>query len=465
MTFRRLHTVDEHGVETLTAGVPSLPRRTFLKGAGTALALPMLEAMLPGVSRTAVAAGESSAAPTRMAFIFFPNGAIMPDWTPSEDGEKFKFSRTLEPLEAHQGDLNIFTGLAQDEGRAKGDGAGDHARCASTYLTGAHPVKTSGAKIKVGVSVDQAAAAQIGNQTRLPSLELGVDRSRNAGSCDSGYSCAYSSNISWKSPTTPMAKEINPKLAFERLFGSPDDVRGRARRELYRKSVLDLVRDDAVRLKDQLGSTDRRKLDEYFTSVRELEQRIARSAVRRQEVPDYKIPEGIPREVGDHIRLMYDVMTLAFQTDTTRIATFMLGNAGDNRAYRNVGVRGGWHGLSHHRNDKNKVNDLKKIDRYLIEEFVYFLGKLKAVKEGERTLLDNSMIMYGSGLSDANRHQHNNLPILLAGRGGGAIRTGRHVRLNGETPLNNLFLSMTDRVGAKLDRLGDSTGRLRELDG
>jgi hypothetical protein len=444
-----------------------LQRRTFLKGLGASMALPMLECMQPGLTlSTAAAAETATAAPVRMAFVFFPNGAIMPNWKPEGEGTDYTLSHTLEPLKDFRGDFNVISGLAQDNGRAKGDGPGDHARCASTYLTGAHPVKTSGANIKVGISVDQMAAAEIGKQTRLPSLELGVDRGRNAGNCDSGYSCAYSSNVSWKTATTPMAKEINPRLAFERLFGvNQKDEKKRLRRELYRKSILDLVRADAQQLKNRLGATDRQKIDEYFTSVREIEQRIARSAAKRHEVPEFDIPEGMPREQTEHIRLMYDLMVLAFQTDTTRVSTFMLANAGANRSYSMVGVKDGWHSLSHHRNDEKKMADITKIDRFLVEQFGYFLGKLKAIKEGEGTLLDNCMLMYGSGLSDANRHNHDDLPILLAGKGGGTIETGRHIKMESETPLNNLFLSMLDRAGAKVDSIGDSKGRLAALDG
>ena len=429
------------------------------------MALPMLECMRPALS-TAAAAPAGKSAPVRMAFVFFPNGAIMPNWKPEEPGEDYKLPHTLEPLEKFRSDFNIFSGLAQDNGRAKGDGPGDHARCASTYLTGAHPVKTSGADIKVGISVDQMAADEIGKLTRLPSLELGIDRGRNAGNCDSGYSCAYSSNVSWKTATTPMAKEINPRLAFERLFGvNQQEEQARRRRNLLRKSILDLVREDAVRLQKRLGRTDRLKIDEYFTSVREIEQRIARAAATKQEVPEFDIPEGMPRDQTEHIRLMYDLMVLAFQTDSTRIATFMLANAGANGSYPMVGVKDGWHSLSHHRNDEKKMADITKIDRFLVEQFAYFLGKLKAVQEGEGTLLDNCMLMYGSGLSDANRHWHHDLPIVLAGRGGGSIKTGRHIKFDDETPLNNLFLSMLDRVGAKVESLGDSNGRLKELDG
>lgn len=438
-----------------------LRRRTFLKGLGLSLGLPLLEAMGPRCS-----AGEANGPPVRMAFVFFPNGAIMPSWTPVETGKNQKLSETLEPLTEFRDDITVLTGLAQDNGRAKGDGAGDHARCAASYLTGAHPKKTSGADIRVGVSVDQIAAEKVGYVTKLPSLELGIDKGRNAGNCDSGYSCAYSSNVSWKTATTPMAKEIHPRLVFERLFGdAKQSEKGRARRDFYRKSVLDFVADDAEKLKTKLGVTDRRKLDEYFSSVRDLERRIDRVEKDTQQFrPNLKVPKDVPRGYQEHVRLMFDLMVLAFRTDTTRVATFMLGNAGSNRSYPMVNVSEGHHQLSHHRDQKGSIDKIKRIDRFLVGEFAYFIQKLKSVGEGPTTLLDNSMIIYGSGLSDGNRHHHHNLPIVLAGGGGRTIRTGRHVSLNSETPLNNLFLSMLDRVGADVAKFGDSSGRLTVID-
>ncbi|HSG72646.1 MAG TPA: DUF1552 domain-containing protein, partial [Planctomycetaceae bacterium] len=362
----------------------------------------------------------------------------------------------------HRNEFNVITGLAQDEGNAKGDGPGDHARCASTFLTGAHPVKSSD-HIEVGISVDQAAAKQIGYLTRLPSLELGIERGKNAGSCDSGYSCAYSSNISWKSPTIPTAKEIVPRGAFERLFGT-GDAESRAKRMRDRKSILDVVSADAQQLNKKLGKTDRLKLDQYFTSIRDIEERIERAENGKEiEVPDMDVPAGVPNDVQAHIRLMFDILTVGFQTDATRIATFMLGNAGSNRSYPMVGVGDGHHNLSHHQNNEEMIAKIRKIDRFLIEQYGYFLDKLKETPEGEGTLLDNCMIVYGSGLSDANRHRHNDLPLILAGRGGGTITTGRHIQYEVETPMNNLFLSMCDRVGARIDSIGDSTSRLDEL--
>ncbi len=440
-----------------------LDRRTFLRGTGVSVALPMLEAMLP---KAVLASGSASAAtPNRMAFIFFPNGAIMKDWTPQETGTGYRLPKTLASLEPVRDELLVISGLAHDKARPNGDGAGDHARCSGAYLTASQPRKTSGADIEVGTSVDQVAAKSIGQLTRLPSLELGTEAGRQAGKCDSGYSCAYTSNISWKTPTQPMAKEIDPQSVFDRMFdGSLKDAKAREERDFYRKSILDFVLDDAARLQKQLGQTDRRKMDEYLTSVREIEQRITRAQEETKAMrPDFDIPEQIPRDYAVHVRLMYDLMALAFQTDTTRIATFMLGNSGSNRTYKTIGVSGGHHQLSHHRDDEKKIEMLQKIDQYMVEQFAYFLKKLKSIKEGDGTLLDHSMIVYGSAISDANRHRHENLPVLFAGRGKGTIETGRHWKLDSEVPMANLFLSMMDRMGVKEERFGDSTGRLPGL--
>ena len=440
-----------------------LSRRTILRGVGATMSLPLLEAML---SNNGLAAGASSDAPLRTAYVFFPNGAIMPEWTPKTDGENFEFSPTLKLLEPFRNGLNVISGLAQDNGRAKGDGPGDHARSASTFLTGAHPIKTAGADIKVGVSVDQFAAQQIGKETRLPSLEVGLESGRTAGSCDSGYSCAYSSTISWKTEHTPMPVEINPKLVFDRLFGSTDgSPQDRAKRAKYRRSILDVVAGDAQRLSKSLGKTDQRKIDEYFTSVREIEQRIGQAAKSAElEIPDFEIPDGIPKDLAEHSRLMYDLMLLAFRTDSTRIATMMLATEGSNRSYPWVGVNSGHHSLSHHRDDKRKVSDLQKIDTFHVTQFAYFLKRLSETKDGNGSLLDHSMIVLGSGLGDGNRHRHDELPIVVAGGASGTVKNGRHIRLKTETPLNNLFLSMLQRTGVKADSFGDSNGLLKEID-
>lgn len=436
-----------------------LNRRTVLRGTAAGVALPWLEAMQPAASAATANAG--AAATNRAAFIFFANGAIMDQWKPKGTGTQFELGNTMKSLERHKQDLLITTGLTQNHGRANGDGGGDHARNASSFLTGAQPRKTSGADIEVGISIDQAIAKRIGDQTRLPSLELGVDRGRHAGSCDSGYSCAYSSNVSWKSPTTPTSKEVNPRLAFERLFGKPADAEITARRNRYRKSILDFVSDDASRLGNRLSGHDRRKMDEYFSSVREIEQRIDRAEhMAPTDIPDMNLPEGVPAELAEHMKLMYDIMIMAFQTDSTRVATFMVADAGSNRSYKEVGVNNGHHELSHHRKDQKKIDQIAKIDRYLFDQFALFLDRMKQVKEGDSNLLDNSMILYGSAISDGMRHAHHDLPVLIAGQGAGTIKSGRVMDFEKETPLNNLFLGMSDRMGTDIKELGDSTGHI-----
>jgi hypothetical protein len=440
-----------------------LSRRTVLAGAGCALGLPLLEAMAP----RRLLAAEAPKPPVRMAFVSFPNGAIMDAWKPmrTESGG-FVLGETLKPLEDVFESVNVIAGLAQDNGRAKGDGAGDHARSSASLLTGAHPVKTSGSNIRVGQSVDQAAAERVGHLTRLPSLEIGLERGRDAGGCDSGYSCAYSNNISWKDATTPMAKEIHPRLVFERLFGNEQDTKTLARRTRVRQSVLDLVSEQAADLKNRLGSADQQKVEQYFTSVREIEQRISRAEqTAKIERPDFATPDDVPGDVVEHMRLMYDLMALAFQTDATRVISFMTANEGSNRSYKMVDVNDGHHEISHHQDDKDKVAKLKKIDLFLVTEFARFIKKLQATPDGSGTLLDNCMVMYASGLSDGNRHRHDDLPVVLAGKAGGTIDTGRFIDLDGETPLNNLFLSMLDRVGANVPSLGDRSARLAALQG
>jgi hypothetical protein len=446
-----------------------IPRRTVLKGLGTAIALPLLDGMLPHLARGAAGATARPAAPTRMGFFYVPNGIHMPDWTPAQVGDNFELPAILEPLSAHKGELLVLSGLAQDKARANGDGPGDHARAMSTFLTGCQAYKTDGANIRAGVSVDQVAARKIGHRTRFPSLELGCDRGAQSGNCDSGYSCAYSSTVSWRTPTTPMAKEIDPRLLFERLFGGFDKdetQQARGKRQLYQKSVLDFVRDDARDLKARLGATDRRKLEEYLTGVREVELRITRSETSAaQELPKFAQPEGIPKGYQDHIRLLCDLLVLSWQGDLTRVSTFVLANDGSNRSYAFMDVPEGHHDLSHHGGDKAKQAKISKINRFHISQFAYFIDKLKQVPEGDGSLLDHAMIAYGGGIGDGNRHNHDQLPVILLGKGSGAIKSSRHIRYEKETPLNNLWLSMLDRMEAGTDHLGDSTGRLEGLSG
>ncbi len=400
-----------------------------------------------------------------MAFLFVPNGVNLAEWTPQQTGYQYDLPSILEPLRRVQDDVTVLSGLTQDKGRANGDGAGDHARSASTFLTGCQPRKTSAGNIHVGVSVDQVAAQRMGQSTRFASLELGCDRSRNSGNCDSGYSCAYSHNISWASPTTPMAKEIDPRLVFERLFGGEQTLtnqQARNERLSLRRSLLDYVTEDARRLQTRLGKSDQRKLDEYLTSVREIERRLDRGPnnPRKPATEDYPKPRGIPADYAEHVRLMMDMLILAFQTDQTRIASCMFANAGSNRSYKEIEIPDGHHNLSHHGGDREKLDKIRRINRYHVQQLAYLLERLKAIPEGNGCLLDQCMIVYGSGISDGNRHNNENLPVLLAGRGGGSIESGRHIRYDVETPMTNLFLSLLDRVGAPVDRLGDSTGRL-----
>jgi hypothetical protein len=442
----------------------SVSRRSLLRGLGAAIALPVLDAMTPALSAASRIAGE---APRRMAFLYFPNGIIMNQFTPATAGADYQVTRLLEPLAAYRDDMTILSGLTLNGGRALGDGPGDHARAASSFLTSAHPVKTAGADIKVGVSVDQMAAKDVGNLTKFPSLELTCEDGRLVGSCDSGYSCAYSNSISWRTPSSPNPAEINPRAVFERLFGDADlDPVSRAKRALYNKSILDFVSDDTRRLQGSLGATDRRKLDEYLFSVREIEQRIEKAEKDSANLPapSMERPAGVPVDFAEHARLMFDLLAAAFQTDMTRIATFMLGREGSGRAYREIGISDSHHPLTHHRNNPEMVEKVTQINRYHLEQFGYFLSKLKATKDGDGTLLDHSMIVYGSGLSDGNRHQHDHLPVVLAGRGSGTIKPGRHVIYPTETPMANLYVAMLDRMNVKRESFGDSKAELDQLD-
>jgi hypothetical protein len=445
-----------------------ISRRTALKGLGTALALPWLEAMSPALGWAADAA-DAVAAPKRMAFLYVPNGIHMQQWTPKSEGTGYELPPILEPLRPFQDDFQVLSGLKLDKANANGDGGGDHARSLASFLTCCQARKTHGADIKVGVSVDQLAAQTVGTQTKFPSLEIGCDAGAQAGNCDSGYSCAYSSNIAWRTESTPVAKEINPKLVFERLFADPTQgpgAAGRVAHERRQKSVLDFVRDDAARLQKKLGGNDQRKLDEYLSSVRELELRIERAQrpVNLDGIADLKRPDGMPQDYQEHLRLMCDMLVLAFRTDVTRISTFVFANEGSNRSYKFIDVPDGHHDLSHHGNDEGKLAKIAKINTFHVMQLAYLVEKLKAVQEGEQSLLDNCMIVYGSGIADGNAHNHDNLPILLLGRGGGTLQTGRHVKYQRE-PIANLYLALLERMGVAVDKLGDSNGKLQNLAG
>ena len=444
-------------------------RRAALKGLGTVVALPWLESLARASTVTAPSA--AAAAPKRAAFIYVPNGMHIPDWTPKALGKlDGPLPDILKALEPHKDALNVLTNLTLDKARANGDGGGDHARAMSSFLTGRQPRKTHGADIRAGVSADQYLAQAMGQTTRFSSLEIGIERGGQAGNCDTGYSCAYSSNLSWRSESTPNAKEVDPKLVFERLFGGDgpkEKSAARAKRDAYNKSILDFVAEDAKSLNKTLGSADQRKLDEYLTAVREVENRIdrvAQASENRKPVarPDFEIPKDVTKDMQEHVRLMCDLLVLSFQTDLTRVVTFPFANDGSNRPYKMIGVSSGHHELSHHGRDDHKQAQIKKINTFHVEQLAYLVGKLKSVKEANgTTLLDNSAIVYGSGISDGDRHNHDDLPILTLGKFAGTLETGRHVKYARETPLMNLYLALFERAGAPATRFGDSTGVLK----
>lgn len=452
----------------------SSSRRRFLRGLGAAVALPALDSLLPRGVDAAMArsarglATSATGAPVRMAFLYFLNGANQQCWWPEGEGKDFQLNRTMKPLEGLRDKFQVIGRLDHQNATAGRDGGGDHARASSTFLTGVRIKKTSGANIRAGVSIDQLAAQQVGHLTRFPSLELTCDGVRKSGPCDTGYSCAYDWNMSWRTPNTPMAPEPNPRQVFERLFGAgPAGARRAdfARRQQQQKSVLDFVLDDARDLRGQLASRDRQKLDEYLTSVREIEGRIEQAErIGDSADPGIDTPAGIPPAHRDHIRIMCDVMALAFQTDSTRIATLILAHDGSNRAFPEIGIPEGHHSLSHHQGKADRLEKYAKIDLFYMEEFARFLAKLDGMKDPDGTsILHNSMIVYGCGNGDGNRHNHDNLPVILAGAGGGTLNPGRYLK-PASMPMTNLYLGMADRLGLQgVDRFGDSTGRLDSI--
>jgi len=440
----------------------TLPRRTFLKGAGTLIALPALEAMMPALSR---AGGVKP--PVRLSFVYVPNGIVLEDFRPTKLGPDFELTRILKPLEKFRSDLMVIGGLDDHNGNALGDGPGDHARAGAAFLTGVHCKKTAGADIQNGISADQVAAQAIGSKTKFSSLELGCEDSRTVGNCDSGYSCAYTNSISWRGPTTPMPPEVNPRMAFERLFGTEDlslDPKTRARRMRYRKSILDMAREDTRQLVSTLGPNDKRKMDEYLTSVREIELRIEKAEKETKQVsPGIEKPAGIPVSFLEYSTLMFDLAVIAFQTDLTRINTIMLGREGSNRVYPEIGIPDPHHPLTHHRNNPEWIEKVRQINVLHTQMFAYYLGKLKAATESDGSVLDNSMIVYGSGLADGNKHSHEDLPIILAGRAGGSLQPGRHIKMKNGTPMTSLYLTLLERMGVQPEKIGDSKGKLEFL--
>jgi len=440
----------------------SLPRRAFLRGMGTAVALPFMDAMVPATA----AAARGVKPPVRMAFVYVPNGIIMEGWNPDYEGALGALPRVLKPMEPFRQDILQLGNLTHNAGRALLDGAGDHGRCCASYLTGVHPRK-SVTDIKAGISFDQIVAGQVGKQTRFPSLELGMEDARQAGDCDSGYSCAYTNNLAWKSETQPLPPILDPRALFERLFGNGRALtpEARARQNLYRRSILDFVTDDTRKLEGSLGPADRRKLDEYLASIREIERQIEKAERDNSQIePHMEKPYGIPADFAEHFRLMSDMMTVAFQADLTRVITFLVTHEGTSRPYREIDIPDGHHPLTHHKGQADLIEKVTQINAYHVRQFAAWIGRLKAIPEGDGSLLDNCMIVYGAGLSDGNRHLHEDLPTLIAGRAGNSIKTGRRIVYRRETPMCNLFLAMMDRMGVRVEQFGDSTGRLDGLD-
>jgi hypothetical protein len=443
----------------------ALSRRAVLRGFGaTAIALPFLDAMTPALHAS------TAAPPVRMAFVYVPNGIIMRDWNPDYEGALGTLPRILKPLEPLRDDILLLGNLTHNGGRALLDGAGDHGRCCGSYLTGVHPKKTT-VDIKAGISCDQIVANQVGQQTKFQSLELGLEDARQAGDCDSGYSCAYTNNLAWKSETQPLPPVLDPRALFERLFGDGAEMtpEARALQARNRRSILDFVTSDTKRLESGLGPSDRRKLDEYLTSIREVEARIERAEKDNAHIdPHMDKPYGVPADFAEHFAMMTDMMTIAFQADLTRVASFLVTHEGTSRSYRELDIADGHHPLTHHRNQAALIEKVTQINAYHLQQFAAWIQKLKNTPEGTGSLLDHCMIVYGAGLSDGNRHTHEDLPTLIAGRGdngrGNAFKTGRRIVARKETPMCNMFLTMMDRMGVHAEEFGDSTGRLEGLD-
>ncbi len=437
----------------------ALPRRTFLRGIGATLALPLLDSMVP-----ALAAATAAQSPTRLSVVYVPNGMIMDQWTPAALGSHYQLTKIMEPLAPFRDDMLVLSGLAHNTGWAlTGEGPGEHARAAATFLTGVHPKKTEGADLRAGTSIDQIVAREFRKHTQLASLEVALDSTDVVGTCDTGYSCAYSNTLCWSSPTTPVPMENKPRAVFERLFGdsdTTDPAQLRARMEKDR-SILDLVSQDVSRLLRRLGSRDRAKLTQYLDSIRDIERRIQIAEQQpARELPSVERPVGVPSTFTAHCKLMMDLQVLAYQTDMTRVITFMMGREQNTRVYNELGIKDAYHPLSHHQNEPAKIAQVLQIDILHSEMFAYFLEKMRSTPDGDGSLLDHSIIVYGSSLSDGNLHVHNDLPILLVGGGAGKLKGGRHVRYPDDTPTTNLFLTLLDKLEIPLENFGDSTGTL-----
>jgi hypothetical protein len=445
-------------------------RRNFLRGLGVCVALPTLESLVPVARAAAPVAKLATTAtgmPLRMGFVAFANGSNYEKWLPTGEGRDYQLNETFEPAAGVRDRFSIITSLAHDAANNWGDGPGDHARAGATFLTGCHAWKTLGARLHLGISVDQIAARQLGHLTRLDSLQLGVEGARMYGSCDTGYPCAYQYNISWASETLPLAPEPNPRVVFEKLFGGGADAERAAslhRRLAARKSVLDFVRSDLSSLEPKLGQNDRRKVDEYLEGVRSIERQITKTEEFPPAEAPINMPPGIPPDHKLHVDLMYDLMAVAFQTDSTRVISYCVAPEGSNRPFLDLGISEGHHFLTHHAGNEEKILKVRKIEKWYMERFARFVARLDEMKDADGTsVLHNSMIVYGSAIGDGNRHNHDELPVILAGNGGGTLDPGRHVKLKASTPMTNLYMAMLNRVGVEAERVGDSTGVLEGI--
>jgi hypothetical protein len=434
----------------------ALPRRTFLRGVGATLALPFLDAMVPALT----ALDKTAATPARrLGFIYVPNGAVMDKWTPIGTGAEFTLSPSLSPLEPFRDQLLVLSGLAQMQARSFDDGAGDHSRGTAAWLSGIHAKRTEGADVQLGITADQIAARELGRYTPLASLELGLETIDLVGNCDNGYSCAYMNTLSWRTPTTPLPIEINPRKVFRRLFGAGNSAAERLAQMSDRRSILDSVLQDVARLQGTLGPGDHQRLAQYLDAIRDVERRIQRAEERNAEpeLPLMPVPDGVPDTFEEHIQVMFDLQVLAFQTDMTRVITFLIGRELSNRTYPGIGITEAHHSLSHHQSNAEKIEKLIKINTYHVQKLTYLLDKLRSTSDGDGSLLDHSLIVYGSGLSDGNRHDHSPLPTLVVGGGAGRVKRGQHLQFAKETPMTNLLVTLLDHTGVQIDTLGDST--------
>jgi hypothetical protein len=441
----------------------AISRRAILRGVGASFALPLLDAMVPALSAASAAAVVKPV--RRLGFMYIPNGAILGKWTPESVGTGFEFTPTLKPLEPFRDRLVVVSNLASRPAEAEvGEGSGDHARASAVWLSGIHPNRTEGADLRGGTTIDQIAAEQLGRDTQLRSLELAVEDFSTAGSCDIGYSCAYVNTLSWRTPTTPLPMQTNPRTVFEQLFGDDGSADARQRRLEEDRSILDAIVGEIGRLQKRLGAGDRRRVTDYLDGVREIERRIKKieeQAESQLALPD--LPAGIPDLYDDHVKLMYDLQVLAYQADITRVTTFMLSREASQRTYSHIGVPDAHHSISHHGNVAEKMERVAKINAYHVSLFGYFLDKLRSTPDGEGNLLDHSLLLYGGCISDPNLHSHSPLPVLLAGGAAGQLKGGRHIRYAPDTPMTNLLTSMLEKVNVETGRIGDATGTLSDL--